>query len=1045
MAERSQVTVLFTDLVGFTAFSEKAGEEAAFRLMQEVTKVTGDIVRKHGGAVQALTGDGVMAVFGAPVAHEDSPLRACRTALEILDRIETTKEDFKSRFGVSPQLRIGVNSGAAIVGAVADGGATSMGDTVNIAARLQTVAEPGTVYMSEATNALAVGLIVAEPKGRRQLKGRAEPIDVYRLVGLRDGASSFVGRLQRGLSPFVGRERELDHLERSLDAARPELRVIDIVAEPGMGKSRLLHEFRARLAKAAVFILLGHCTPDAQATPFQPFIEVARNALSLNLGEAPGDIARKIEMGLATFGKMSDENAALMLNLFGLSLRPGALAGLDGLLIGERTRALLLGLLEARCRATPTALVIEDLHWADGASEALIGDIVDAPARFPLLVLLSRRPEHQPAWLGEPHVSRLVLEPLPATLVRRLIGVRLKIAELPEALARVMTERAGGNALFAEEIASYLIERGVVTSGTGKVEYDPSAVATALPMSLQSLLAARVGRLAPESRAVLQAASVLGRRFDTTLLAATIGAGSEVDAALAEASIHDLAYPCGSTAEFEFKHALVRDALYQSLLTEPRRELHLRVAEELERRYDNRLNEAAEALAHHYGQTQRRDKAFTYAAMAGAKSLRVYSFDEAERWFDAAFSILAAHPDRAGDRQVAAVLADYVLFLNASFVPHKVTEIVERFRARLDCAGDCQSAVVILHHYAEALAFVGRYEAARGAQNNLDAMADRLADTPSAAYALTSSLFLSISLTPEPAAIFETKAARAIAAAAEVDDPYLQYMVRLSVGLSLSARGHPARAAAIAEDLLAVGKAIGDGRSIAYGMALKAMVALIGENGTAALKFTENGIAMARTASDRTLSRVFHLFACSALSRPEGLALTLEFRAEAEANGWGQFLDFSDVPYAMGLLTNGAVGAGIGWLEHTIVRRADKGMAISANQARMVLAEVYLRMISGVEKPSLKVILRNLPAIVRARHAAGARIRSLMTAVRETPHVDPEGVTFGHTELLLGLLCKARKQREESFQHLVEAKRLLAPLGSSPLQERTESALRELQ
>jgi len=208
---------------------------------------------------------------------------------------------------------------------------------------------------------------------------------------------------------------------------------------------------------------------------------------------------------------------------------------------------------------------------------------------------------------------------------------------LPDALARTLIERAEGNALFAEELVSYLNERGALTIGDGRVQYDRTTVASALPLSLHGLLAARVGRLSTERRNVLQAAAVIGRRFDPDLLAAVMDSTSEVEAALADMQELDLAHPAASTSEFEFKHALVLDAVYQSLLTEPRRLLHFRIAEKVERRSDNRLLEVAETLAHHYGQAARPDKAFIYMTMAGAKSLRIYSFEEAGRWFDAAF------------------------------------------------------------------------------------------------------------------------------------------------------------------------------------------------------------------------------------------------------------------------------------------------------------------------------------------------------------------------------------------------------------------------
>ena len=246
-AERRQVTVLFADMVGFTSFSERSGEEAAYTLMRNLSKLMDDAVHEQGGVVQSFTGDGIMAVFGAPVAFEDAPLRACRAALSILERLKTAGPDLVSKHGVRPQIRIGLNTGAAVVGKVqqgADAGITVLGDTVNFAARLQALAEPDSVLMSEATHRLVQGMVDANFAGEQTIKGKSEPQKVYRLNSVRPGATRFERAISRGLSAFVGREQELEVLDRVLDEARSDLRIVDIVGEPGMGKSRLLHEFR---------------------------------------------------------------------------------------------------------------------------------------------------------------------------------------------------------------------------------------------------------------------------------------------------------------------------------------------------------------------------------------------------------------------------------------------------------------------------------------------------------------------------------------------------------------------------------------------------------------------------------------------------------------------------------------------------------------------------------------------------------------------------------------------------------------------------------
>jgi class 3 adenylate cyclase len=340
-AERRQVTVLFTDMVGFTSFSERSGEEAAYTLMRSLAKLMDEAVREQGGVVQGFTGDGIMAVFGAPVAFEDAPMRACRAALSILKRLKDAGGDLEVKHGIRPQLRIGVNSGPAVVGKVQDGtdaGVTVLGDTVNFAARLQTLALPDAIFLSEATHRLVQGMVEASFADEHQIKGKSEPQKVFRLDSIREGATRFDASVSRGLSTFVGREHELDVLERGLQRARSQLSVIDLVAEPGMGKSRLLHEFRQRIGKDRAFILSGSCSPDGQQTPFLPFIEVVRGSFRLSAGEAEKDVAQKLEMGLTALGLQSNRNLGLLLHLLSLTVPDGALTGLDGVLIGLRTR-----------------------------------------------------------------------------------------------------------------------------------------------------------------------------------------------------------------------------------------------------------------------------------------------------------------------------------------------------------------------------------------------------------------------------------------------------------------------------------------------------------------------------------------------------------------------------------------------------------------------------------------------------------------------------------------------------------------------------------
>jgi class 3 adenylate cyclase len=1046
-AERRQITVLFADMVGFTSFSERSGEEAAYKLMRSLSKLIDEAVREQGGLIRGFTGDGILAVFGAPVAFEDSPLRACRAALNILQRLEAEGADLESKHGMRPQLRIGLNTGAAVVGKVedtAEAAVTVLGDTVNLASRLQALAEPDSVLMSEAMHRLVQGLVDENFAGQHTIKGKSEPQRAYRLEAVRQGAARFDAAVSRGLGAFVGREHELEVLERGLDKAGAELCVIDLAAEPGMGKSRLLHEFRQRIGNERTFVLSGNCWPDGQQTPFLPFIEVVRGSFWVSAGEAENDIARKLEMGLTTLGLHSALNLALLLHLLGLRVGGDALTDLDGLLIGLRTRQLLQELLEARCRLSPVVMVIEDLHWIDSVSEEVLSKLVNSEAKLRLLLITSHRPEYSPPWLDRAVVTKLPLRPLPAGDIRRLIRARLGGDALPEPLVLQVAEKAEGNPLFAEEIVSFLTERGIVHSTTGKLDFDASVVATALPASLQSLLTARVDRLAPDDRALLQAASVIGRQFEPQLLAAVIGEAN-IDARLAPMQALDLVSQESESSHYAFKHALVRDALYQSLLTEARTALHLRIAEEIERRSGTRLTEVAEVLAHHYSKTDLANKAFAYAAMAGAKSLGVYSLDEATIHFAAALAHLDKNPDCAADGQVADFLVSYATLLHMNTQIETMIDVLRRYLPRIDRLGDDARAVLIRHHYIFALIFNTRYGEAAAIQQETSVIAERVGDSRSKAYSLASEISVSMIVAPKPLDQFEKIKSDAIEAISETTDTYIKNWTRFVIGSEEILRGRMTHARDAASELMSVGRRLNDPRSTGQGLNLLAWMSLVSDAYAEALEYSEQCLAVAITPYERNGATGVKGCALVLLRRTEeGAALLEEHHRRCAADGNFYTAAHSEGMIGVCRVLQGKISEGLLLLEAAIAKQETARFQRAADLYRLQLGEIYARIFAGSEKLPLTTLLRNLPILLKAMATAQSRLLALTTSVLENPHFDPAGHHAGHAKMLFGLLCKTKKKPAVALQHLTEARRILSQFGQTPILARVETELAEL-
>ena len=993
-AERRQVTVMFADLVGSTALSGRMDPEDLREVMAAYHKCAVETVRRFDGFLAQFLGDGVLVYFGYPHAHEDDAERAVRTGLQLIEAVAGLKTS------AALKTRVGIASGLVVVGDLMRTGNPLergiIGETPNLAARLQGVAEPNMVVIAEGTRKLLGNLFELHDLGTKELKGIAAPLRVWTVLRASSVASRFEALHASGLGAFVGREHELEVLERGLDRARSQLCVIDVAAEPGMGKSRLLHEFRRRIGRERAFVLSGSCSPDGQQTPFLPFMEVVRDLVQVGAGEAEKEIAQKLEVGLTAVGLNSPQNLGLLLHLLGLNVPSGALTGLDGVLIGLRTRDLLQQLLEARCRLSPVVIVIEDLHWIDTVSEEVLGKIVGSEAKLRLLVLPTRRPEYVPPWLDRTVVTKLHLEPLPVGDIRRLVQARLGVEVLPETLVRQVAEKAEGNPLFAEEIVSFLTERGVLRAVAGKVEFDTNAVAAALPASVQSLLTARVDRLAPEDRTLLQAASVIGRRFDTELLAAAMDNVDDIDARLAAMQALDLVRSEGKSSNYSFKHALVRDALYQSLLTEARMALHSKIAEEIERRSGNRLIEVAETLAHHYSQTDNANKAFAYLSMAGSRSLSVYSLEEAEAHFSAAIALVEAKPECASDQQIANVLVDYTLLENALGKIRNLVDIVDRFAARLHNLGDSTQIVLIMHQKVFGLCFMTEFKAAVAEQATITRMAERLGDDRSKAYAYASQILVSSAIAPNTLEHQEPLVRNALDAASRTEDFYIRSVVRWVIAIDELSRGRMKVAQDIAKEMSAIGSDLNDPRPIGMAMGILGWIALTSDDYEKALNCANECLRIAFTPQERMNALGVRGAALTLLRRldkeKEQVELSNVRRQLIELN-WRYELILTESAFGILSILRGKIASGIRIIESAIAAARLDGWRVAEDWAKLFLCEVYLELMFPKEKPSLSFLLKNIPILIKISFIGRASIEFLFHRFGATLNLTSMAIT----------------------------------------------------
>ena len=759
--ERRHLTVMFTDLVDFTVMGESLGEETVFALTRRIASEQGQAIQTNGGVVQDFAGDGLMAVFGAPVAMEDAALRACRTAIDIQERMYRLQDEFQASYGVKPQLRIGIHTGTAVVGKIGEGKTMSysaLGDTVNVASRLQAAADPGSVCITRATLDVVEGFVDATPLGERQFKGKAQTTEIYRLDAVRSGVTRFGAKRRHGLTQLRGRDVELALLHEHWNVVKAgRFRPVNVIGDAGLGKSRLIFEFTELLREQPVLLLEAICRPEGSAIPFQPLVELMRSWFGIPEEGAPRDLAEaKLSQGLERLKIERESSLPYLLNLVTGSSAPNAsLAAMPASeLIGVRTReALRKFILSLSSLGPPVVMVVEDLHWIDTASQAVLDEIVRTANDEPLLLLCSFRPQFEPVWALHASAADLRLSALTNVIATEIIRERLEGRALPEELVRLGVTKSEGNPLFAEEFASYLSHKGARAEQSGDASFGGQSDLEDIPTSLENLIMDRVHRLGRETIWLLQAASVLGRQFPMSLAQEVAELNGTAVQLLPQLEQDGLIFRVERergdvAADYAFKHALVQDALYGSLLTPQRATLHQKAAEALEASYGDKAADVADVLAHHYARTHRSDKAVLYLSLAAKKSLRVFSLAEAQAYLEQALTRIEAEPACADDRLLAEIVVDRLLVCcwEADFVG--MLKIADKYRARLEAAGDTRELSRILSWLGEGYLNATRFDEAERVLDRARGIGEALLDEECIAYAMWDQMWLYM-VTPE--------------------------------------------------------------------------------------------------------------------------------------------------------------------------------------------------------------------------------------------------------------------------------------------------------
>jgi class 3 adenylate cyclase len=605
--ERKQVTVLFADVKGSMELAAQAGAEAWHAILERFFELLAEGVHRFEGTVNQYTGDGIMALFGAPIGHEDHAQRACYAALHLQERLREFGRTVRREHGLDFATRIGLNSGEVVVGRIGDDlrmDYTAQGPTVGLAQRVEALAEADACFLTQATADLVAGYFSLEDLGDYRVKGTAEPLRVFRLVGIGTARNRFDVSRSRGLSRFVGRAAEVKTLEAALAAARAgHGAVVGVVAQAGTGKSRLCFEFLEACRVAGFGVHEGRAVAHGKSIPLLPILEVFRGYFAI--GERDDDRAarEKIAGRLLLLDAGFRDVLPVLFDFLGVADPAQPAPRIEPEARQRQLQGVTRRLLQQATADRPGLILIEDLHWLDGASEAWLRDWVDAVSGTHALLLVNYRPEYRADWMARSHVQQIALAPLGPDAIRDLlvdlIGADASLAGLADALYA----RSGGNPFYAEEIVRSLIESGHLEGPRGAHRLVAPLETVPVPDSVQALLAARIDRLPDREKRVLQMAAVIGQDFRGPILEQVVELGpGELDESLAALRQTELVYQESlyPVAEYSFQHPLTREVALATMLGDRRRAAHAAVARAIEALDADRLDDQAALLAHHH-------------------------------------------------------------------------------------------------------------------------------------------------------------------------------------------------------------------------------------------------------------------------------------------------------------------------------------------------------------------------------------------------------------------------------------------------------------
>jgi class 3 adenylate cyclase/tetratricopeptide (TPR) repeat protein len=663
--ERKLVTVLFADVANYTSMSEKLDPEEVHQIMDGCFRISMDEIHKYEGTINQFTGDGVMALFGAPVAHEDHAQRACYAALSIQKALVEYGGKVKRESGFDFRMRMGLNSGPVVVGSIGDDlrvDYTAIGDTTNLASRMESTAKPGTILVSGHTYKLAKDFFKFESLGKVQVKGKEELQEAYELLMPSKVKTRIEAAAVAGLTKFVGRKREMEFLQEALEKVRSGSgQMVGVLGEAGVGKSRIIFETRKMFQREEYVYLEGRCLHYGGSIAYLPILDILRSYFEIKEGEQEFSIKRKIKEKIFQLNEKLKSALSPFQELLSLKVDDEAHLKLEPKQKREKIFEAIRDLLIRESQKKPLVLVFEDLHWIDKTSEEFLDYFIGWLANTPILLILLYRPEYTHRWGSKSYYTNIRVDQLSLQTSAELVQSILKEGEIVPELRELILNKAAGNPLFMEELTHTLLENGTIRREGDHYLLSKKPSDIQVPDTIQGIIAARMDRLEESLKRIMQVASVIGREFAFRILQAIMEMKEELKSHLLNLQGLEFIYEKRLFPELEyiFKHALTQEVAYNSLLLKRRKEIHEKIGRAIEEIYPDRLEEFYEMLAYHYSKSDDLEKAYQYLKLSGNKAMRSYSPTEAFRFYRDAIGILKqmGETDQNKKEQIEVILS----------------------------------------------------------------------------------------------------------------------------------------------------------------------------------------------------------------------------------------------------------------------------------------------------------------------------------------------------------------------------------------------------